>query len=56
MKVVLGPFEPPDRLNLTLEEVIDKIQCDLNENDDNSVVIPVKTVCKRYFTGTAVST
>ena len=43
-----------DRLHLTLKEVISRIQTDLKDSGDG-VGTPVKTVCERYFKGTAVS-
>lgn len=44
-----------ERSNLTLEEVIERIQSDLEENVNETVGTTVKTVCERYFQGTAVS-
>jgi len=44
-----------DRLNLTLEQVISRIQRDLDGRNLEGIAVSVKTVCERYFTGTAVS-
>ncbi|XP_076818192.1 E3 ubiquitin-protein ligase rnf213-alpha-like [Clavelina lepadiformis] len=44
-----------ERSNLTLEEVIERIQSDLEENVNETVGTTVKTVCERYFQGTAVT-
>ena len=44
-----------DRLNLTLAQVISRIQRDLEERNYEGVGVPVKTVCERYYGGTAVS-
>ena len=44
-----------ERVNLTLAEVISRIQNALEDASDQSTAIPVKTVCERYLDGTAVS-
>ena len=44
-----------DRFNLTLEQVISRIQRDLENRNHEGIAVPVKTVCERYFTSTAVS-
>ena len=44
-----------DRFNLTVEQVISHIQRDLQNKNHEGIAVPVKTVCERYFTSTAVS-
>ena len=44
-----------ERVNLTLAEVISRIQKTLEEALDQSTAISIKTVCERYLDGTAVS-
>ena len=44
-----------DRVILTLAEVISRIQRNLDEQNYEGVGVSVKTVCERYFSGTAVS-
>ena len=44
-----------ERINLTLAEVISRIQKTLEDASDQSIAISVKTVCERYLDGTAVS-
>jgi len=43
-----------DRLNLTLVEVISRIQDSFDNDVGRSIGNVVKTVCERYFKGTAV--
>ena len=44
-----------DRVNLTLAQVIERIQDKLDDVEIQSVGISVKTICERYFQDTAVS-
>ena len=44
-----------DRVNLTLAQVIERIQYKLNDVEIQRVGISVKTICERYFQDTAVS-